>query len=104
MPPEMVSHSLKSSPSILIFLKIYWNTKQYVNEVRGNIVRPILKRADSVKELGNNVLSSKYTAFAADTLDNALNIADKYIDKYLPADVYDDDRNNGKQFPILNFF
>jgi len=42
-----------------------------------------------VKQIGNSVLSSKYTVFAADTLDGALNVADKYVDRYLPADEQD---------------
>nr|AEE63508.1 unknown [Dendroctonus ponderosae] len=69
---------------------IYWNTKQYVTDVSTKIVRPVLKRADSVKQIGNTVLASKYTAYAAITLDGALNVADKYVDRYLPAEVYDD--------------
>ncbi|CAH1109634.1 unnamed protein product [Psylliodes chrysocephalus] len=63
---------------------IYWNTKQYMAEVGTKIAQPVLKRADSVKQIGNTVLASKYTAFAADTLDGALNVAEKYVDKYLP--------------------
>lgn len=62
---------------------MYWNTKQYMNT---KLVTPMLKRADSVKYLGNQVLTSKYTEFAADSLDNALNVADKYVDTYLPAE------------------
>lgn len=42
-----------------------------------------------MKQIGNSVLSSKYTVFAADTLDGALNVADKYVDRYLPADEQD---------------
>ncbi|KAG5879258.1 hypothetical protein JTB14_012528 [Gonioctena quinquepunctata] len=68
---------------------IYWNTKQYVTDVSTKIAQPVLKRADSVKQIGNTVLSSKYTAYAADTLDGALDVAEKYVDKYLPDD--DDD-------------
>ncbi|XP_966587.1 lipid storage droplets surface-binding protein 1 [Tribolium castaneum] len=68
---------------------IYWNTKQYVSDVSSKIVKPVLKRADSVKQIGTTVLSSKYTEFAASTLDGALDVADKYVDKYLPAAVYD---------------
>ncbi|XP_049821209.1 lipid storage droplets surface-binding protein 1 isoform X2 [Aethina tumida] len=74
---------------------IYWNTKQYVSNVGTQIVRPVLKRANSVKEIGNTVLASKYTAYAADTLDGALNVADKYVDKYLPAD---DDQSTDDRF------
>ncbi|KAF7282872.1 lipid storage droplets surface-binding protein 1-like isoform X3 [Rhynchophorus ferrugineus] len=66
---------------------IYWNTKQYAKDtVNTKIVKPVLKRADSVKQIGNSVLASKYTAYAANTLDDALNVADKYVDKYLPSD------------------
>ncbi|XP_048517267.1 lipid storage droplets surface-binding protein 1 isoform X4 [Dendroctonus ponderosae] len=69
---------------------IYWNTKQYAKEkVNKRIVTPVLKRADSVKQVGNSVLESKYTVFAADTLDGALTVADKYVDKYLPPDDQD---------------
>lgn len=73
---------------------MYWNTKQYVTDV-GN---KILKRADSVKQIGNSVLASKYTAFAADTLDGALTVADKYVDKYLPADGLDEQGVDGEYF------
>lgn len=69
---------------------IYWNTKQYAKDtVNTKIVRPVLKRADSVKQIGNSVLASKYTTYAANTLDGALNVADKYVDKYLPVDDQD---------------
>lgn len=68
---------------------LYSNTKQYVADISTRIVHPILKRADSVKQIGTSVLESKYTEFAADTLEGALNVADKYLDKYLPADVPD---------------
>lgn len=74
--------------------QIYNNTKKYVTDVGTKIARPVLKRADSVKQIGNTVLASKYTVFAADTLDGALDVADKYVDKYLPAD--DDQTNYGK--------
>nr|CAI5818238.1 unnamed protein product [Callosobruchus analis] len=69
---------------------IYWNTKQYVAEVGTKIAHPVLKRADSVRQIKDSVLSSKYTVYAADTLDGALDVVEKYVDKYLPAD---DDKN-----------
>lgn len=62
------------------------------------IVRPVLKRADSVKQIGNSVLASKYTTFAAVTLDGALDVADKYVDKYLPADAFDEQNSDGELF------
>lgn len=77
---------------------IYWNTKQYAkNTVNTKIVSPVLKRANSVKQIGNSVLSSKYTVFAADTLDGALNVADKYVDRYLPADEQDKSTDGGPE-------
>ncbi|XP_033213886.1 uncharacterized protein LOC117170954 [Belonocnema kinseyi] len=60
---------------------MYWNTREYVNN---KIVRPVLKRADSVKQI------SSLAAYAAvDTLDGALTVADEYIDHYLPGDPGD---------------
>ncbi|KAL3277996.1 hypothetical protein HHI36_013338 [Cryptolaemus montrouzieri] len=72
---------------------IYFNTKNYVSDVSTKIVKRVLKRADSVKQIGNTVLTSKYTEYAADKLDDALDVADAYIDKYLP-DKEDQKENN----------
>lgn len=66
-----------------------------MNDVGTKIVKPVLKRADSVKQMGNTVLGNKYTLFAADKLDGALNVADMYVDKYLPADQFDNTANDG---------
>lgn len=60
---------------------MYWNTKEYVSD---HVVRPVLKRAGSVKKLGTAVLDNKVSNFAADRLSGAITAADKYIDKYLP--------------------
>ncbi|KAJ8969547.1 hypothetical protein NQ314_001699, partial [Rhamnusium bicolor] len=79
---------------------IYWNTKQYVTDVGTKIARPVLKRADSMKQMGNTVLASKYTVFAADTLDGALNVAEKYVDKYLPS--HDDQAVDGKAIHTMH--
>lgn len=57
---------------------MYSETRQYV-----------LRRADSVKQLGSAVLDSRVTAVTADVLDRALSTADKYVDKYLPPDYQD---------------
>lgn len=51
-------------PSIV--LQIYFTTKTYIKDK----VEPVLKRADSVTHLA--------------LLDNALSMADQYVDKYLP--------------------
>ncbi|KAG6441662.1 hypothetical protein O3G_MSEX001962 [Manduca sexta] len=49
----------------------------------------VLRRADSVKQLGEAVLDSRVTAATATALDRALTTADKYVDKYLPPDNQD---------------
>lgn len=51
---------------MLVISQIYFTTKTYVKAK----VEPVLKRADSVKQLT--------------MLDDALSVADKYVDKYLP--------------------
>lgn len=48
-------------------------------------VRPVLKRAGSVKQIGTAVLDSRVSTYAADRIDGALDVADKYVDKYLPS-------------------
>ncbi|XP_049870746.1 lipid storage droplets surface-binding protein 1 isoform X2 [Pectinophora gossypiella] len=49
----------------------------------------VLRRTDSVKQLGAAVLDSRITAVTASALDRALTTADKYVDKYLPPDNQD---------------
>lgn len=53
---------------------MYHLTKDYVRE---NVVQP-LKRSNSVKSIG------KYSDLAAEKIDSVLDVADKYVDKYLP--------------------
>lgn len=65
---------------------MYSNAQDYVSS---HLVKPVLRRADSVKQLGTAVLDSRAAAFAADKLDSALDKADIYVDKYLPADSQD---------------
>lgn len=57
---------------------MYSETREYV-----------LRRADSVKQLGTAVLDSRMTAVTATALERALTTADKYVDKYLPPDYQD---------------
>lgn len=52
-------------------------------------VRPVLKRAGSVKQIGTAVLDSRVSTYAADRIDGALDVADKYVDKYLPSSPTD---------------
>ncbi|KAM7361009.1 lipid storage droplet-1 isoform 2-T2 [Cochliomyia hominivorax] len=73
---------------------MYWNTKEYMTD---RLVKPVLKRADSVKQIGNAVLESPLTTYAAERLDGALTVGDKFVDKYLiPIDV------NGDQIDAPN--
>lgn len=67
LPPEMM----------------YWNTKEYMSD---RLVKPVLSRANSMKNLGHAVLESRVSNYAADRLDGALNVCDKYVDRYLPVD------------------
>lgn len=53
-------------------------------------VQPVLKRAGSVKQLGSSVLDSPLSAYAADRIDGAINVADKYVEKYLPSEDHVD--------------
>ncbi|XP_072748792.1 lipid storage droplets surface-binding protein 1 [Anoplolepis gracilipes] len=62
---------------------MYLNTREYVHK---NIVKPVLKRAGSVKQIGSQAANA-----AADRLDGALTVADKYVDRYLPGDQIDKD-------------
>lgn len=67
LPPEMM----------------YWNTKEYMSD---HLVKPVLSRANSMKNLSHVVLESRVSNYAADRLDGALNVCDKYVDRYLPVD------------------
>nr|XP_026498514.1 lipid storage droplets surface-binding protein 1 isoform X6 [Vanessa tameamea] len=71
LPPQAVSEPL-------LKMNMYTETRQYV-----------IRRADSVKQLGTAVLDSRMTAVTANALDRALTTADKYVDKYLPPDYQD---------------
>ncbi|KAK9507532.1 hypothetical protein O3M35_007368 [Rhynocoris fuscipes] len=55
-------------------------TKQLVTT---RIVQPVVKRADSVKQLSVQE-ASKYGEIAASRIDSALDVADLYVDKFLP--------------------
>ncbi|BFF91508.1 lipid storage droplets surface-binding protein 1 [Drosophila madeirensis] len=78
LPPEMM----------------YWNTKEYMSD---HLVRPVLKRADSVKQIGNAVLESPLTTYAADRIDGAFTAGDKFVDKYLVPISTDQDQTDAPQ-------
>ncbi|XP_014206526.1 lipid storage droplets surface-binding protein 1 [Copidosoma floridanum] len=60
---------------------MYWNTREYVNK---RFVKPMLIRAGSVKQIGSVVANA-----AVEKLDDAIDAADHYVDRYLPADPAD---------------
>ncbi|XP_039491228.1 lipid storage droplets surface-binding protein 1 isoform X2 [Drosophila santomea] len=78
LPPEMM----------------YWNTKEYMSD---HLVRPVLKRADSVKQIGNAVLESPLTHYAAERIDGAFTAGDKFVDKYLVPIQTDQDQTDAPQ-------
>uniref|UniRef100_A0A1B6G9Q3 Lipid storage droplets surface-binding protein 1 n=1 Tax=Cuerna arida TaxID=1464854 RepID=A0A1B6G9Q3_9HEMI len=59
---------------------VYNITKDYV---ASNVVGPVLKRADSVKQMSISG-ASICGELAATRLNNAIDVADKYVEKYLP--------------------
>lgn len=67
-----------------------------------HLVKPVLKRADSVKQIGNAVLESPLTTYAAERLDGAFTAGDKFVDKYLVP--IDGDQTDGKFDRLLFFF
>jgi len=76
-PPESDTHTHDENQlkTIDVVSQIYFTTKTFVKAK----VEPVLKRADSVKQLT--------------MLDDALSVADKYVDKYLPdKDPSEDDK------------
>ncbi|KDR24318.1 lipid storage droplets surface-binding protein 1 isoform X2 [Zootermopsis nevadensis] len=58
-------------------IQIYETTKRYVSKA---VVLPVLHRADSVKQFGLSQANS-----AVLRLDGVINVADKYVDEYLPG-------------------
>ncbi|XP_076238399.1 lipid storage droplet-1 isoform X2 [Calliopsis andreniformis] len=60
---------------------IYSNAREYVKD---KIIRPVLMRAGSMKQIGSQAAN-----VAVDTIDGALTVADKYVDRYLPPDPAD---------------
>ena len=71
---------------------MYWNTKEYVSD---HVVKPVLKRADSFKNLGNVVAQSQIVDFAADRVDGAIVACDKYVERYLPDSLDGNDETCG---------
>lgn len=72
-------------------LQIYHLTKDYASR---NVFQPMIKRAESMKEI-----SYSKANVAAEKLDSVLNIADQYVDKYLPDDGTQD--NTGMYSKVI---
>lgn len=68
---------------------MYWNTKEYMSD---HLVKPVIKRAESFKELGNAVFDTPL-----DHLDHFVDAADKYVERYLPESSDNrDELDNGE--------
>lgn len=67
-------------------------------------VRPVLKRAGSVKQIGSAVLESPLSAYAAGRIDGAINVADKYVEKYLPSEDQIDCKPNNNYCTIVHIY
>lgn len=80
-------------------MKMYWNTKEYMSD---HLVRPVLKRADSVKQIGNAVLESPLTTYAAERIDGAFTVGDKFVDKYLVPIQTDQDQTDGESWYLTS--
>lgn len=63
------------------------NTKDYMAD---HLVQPVLKRAGSMKQIGIAALDSPFSTYAADRIDGAIDVADKYVEKYLPSEDHVD--------------
>ncbi|XP_041766382.1 lipid storage droplets surface-binding protein 1 isoform X1 [Anopheles merus] len=74
LPPEMVR------------LMMFWNTKEYMSD---HLMKPVLSRANSMKNLGHAVLESRVSNYAAGRIDGALVVCDKYVERYLPTEPQD---------------
>lgn len=79
-----------------ILFQIYLNTKGYMSD---HIVQPVLKRANSVKQIG-----SVASSYATDRIDGALDVADQYVDKYLPSEDATDSMITEKKSFQLTFW
>lgn len=65
-----------------------------------HLVKPVMKRANSVKQIGSVVLDNRVSNYAVNRIEDVINVADKYVDKYLPTD---NDQTDGKKFYSLYF-
>lgn len=59
---------------------------QYFNSFFYLQIGPVLKRADSIKNLGSSVLDNRVSTYAADRIEKAIDVADVYVEKYLPSE------------------
>lgn len=64
--------------------QIIASTREYMSD---RLVRPVLKRADSVKAIRDAMLDSQVSVYAAHRIDGAIDAADKYVERFLPDDT-----------------
>ncbi|XP_035780118.1 lipid storage droplets surface-binding protein 1-like isoform X2 [Anopheles albimanus] len=85
LPPEMM----------------FWNTREYMSD---HLVKPVLSRANSVKKLGHTVLESRVSNYAANRIDGALVVCDKYVDRYLPTEPQDQPDYDSNEMHVVQTF
>jgi hypothetical protein len=56
-------------------------------------MKPVISKALRMRRFSEAMLDSRVTKYAVEKLENALNKADKYVDKYLP----EEDQNKSEQ-------
>ncbi|XP_063698545.1 lipid storage droplets surface-binding protein 1 [Culicoides brevitarsis] len=81
-----------------------WNTKEYMSD---HFVRPVVKRANSVKHISEEVImKNRVSTYAAEKADNALDVADAVIDKYLPNKTQDekDETDNSEETGVVHAY
>ncbi|XP_049547820.1 lipid storage droplets surface-binding protein 1 isoform X2 [Anopheles darlingi] len=85
LPPEMM----------------FWNTREYMSD---HLVKPVLTRANSMKKLGHTVLESRVSNYAANRIDGALVVCDKYVDRYLPTEPQDQPDYDSNEMHVVQTF
>lgn len=65
-----------------------------------HLVKPVIKRANSVKQIGSVVLDNRVSNYAVNRIEDVINVADKYVDIYLPTA---EDQTDGKILFFIYF-
>lgn len=83
-PNDKLCYAHKMCSNIFSHLhtfQIMVNTREFMSD---RVVRPVLKRADSVKAIRDAMLDSQVSVYAAHRIGGAIDVADKYVERFLP--------------------